>query len=247
MSVQGLVLHIEDAEQARTQCARDREESLANLDPNNTCRWIVGEQLAAMVWESAYDTALIAARKAHEQEERAHAAALARLVTQRDAEHETARAWRERYEDQLRITQDLDRRWTAKQRDAERQIATLRSAAGDACGELGAAMAQILPEDDQIIAGHVRQAAEVLRAAWRGSIGTPVAEALAQERELSELVGRVKYLETSLVEVPPDPTCALRQGQVQETTWVEVGTSQAHIDALLAMDASLRRDGNEKP
>lgn len=210
MSVRDLKLHIEDAAQARTQCAQDRDESLAKLDPNNTCRWIVGEQLAAMVWESAYDTALILARRAHEHEERAHAAALERLIAVRDVEHETARAWRERYEDQLRITQDLDRRWAAKQRDSEQEIARLRAAVGDAYGDLGAALVQTVTDDDPIIMGHVRAAADTLRAAWRGSVGMPVREALAQERALSALVGRVEYLETSLVEVPPDPLCALR-------------------------------------
>jgi hypothetical protein len=210
MSVQSLVLHVEDADEARTQCARDREAAFYNLAPNDTCKWIVGEQLAAMVWESAYDTALIAARKAHEHEQHNHAVMLDRLLTQRDAEHDTARAWRERYEDQLRITQDLDRRWAAKQRDHEQEIARLRSAVWDAYVHLGAAVVQAIPEDDQIIAGHILAASDVLRVAWKSSAGMPVRESLAQERALSALVGRVEYLETSLVDVPPDPTCALR-------------------------------------
>jgi hypothetical protein len=151
-----------------------------------------------------------AARKAHEHEQHNHEVTLDRLLTQRDAEHETARAWRERYEDQLRITQDLDRRWAAKQRDREQEIARLRSAVWDAYVHLGAAVVQAIPEDDQIIAGHILAASDVLRVAWKSSAGMPVRESLAQERALSALVGRVEYLETSLVDVPPDPTCALR-------------------------------------
>jgi hypothetical protein len=212
--VADLKLFSDDAAVAETAHGDTRRECMERLGIDDSNRWpynwLSRCKLADAVWESAWDEAVLAVRLRHHHEERVHHASVARLIVQRDAEIETARAWRERYEDQLRITQDLDRRWTAKQRDSEQEIARLRSAVGDAYGDLGAALVQTVTDDDPVIMGHVRAAADTLRAAWRGRVGMPVREALAQERALSALVGQVQYVETSLVEAPPDPLCALR-------------------------------------
>jgi len=57
---------------------------------------------------------------------------------------------------------------TARIASLKAEIERLRAAMLDALGEVGAADVQSLASDDQIIMGHVRDAASILHAALKG-------------------------------------------------------------------------------
>jgi hypothetical protein len=135
-----------DHEAAEARHGAVKKQCLDRIDPGNTSRWghrddsdeEFARVLATIAWESGWDEAVLAARTAHA--DRVQAATLAQLITQRDAEHEAARAWRERYEEQIQRTQDLDQRWQAKWREAQDALVKMKAERNEARADVVACM-----------------------------------------------------------------------------------------------------------
>ena len=138
------MLFIEDATVAEQAHGRCLQRALTCLQPESEGRWGSGiverRRLARAAWESGWDAALLEARRYEAmiddvQEESFKA-------VQRHLNHalEAERSWQQRYEDQLRITQDLDQQWQAKWRDAQDALVLMRAERNEARADAVACM-----------------------------------------------------------------------------------------------------------
>lgn len=137
-----------DHEAAEARHGEVKRACLDRIDPGNTSRWghrddsdeEVARVLATIAWESGWDEALLEARRYEAMIDDVQEESFKAVHRHFNHALEAERSWQQRYEDQLRITQDLDQQWQAKWRDAQDALVRMRAERNEARADAVACM-----------------------------------------------------------------------------------------------------------